>query len=56
MIYYDATCTICRKNFRIEEGTSQYKMYKLNPHGKFSCDQCKRKIEDDSRKYLFNRD
>jgi uncharacterized protein YlaI len=56
VIYYESTCTICKQPFKIIEGSKQYRDYKTNPNGKYMCDQCKRTIEDDSRKYLFNRE
>jgi hypothetical protein len=34
----------------------KYQQYKVNRNAKFSCDACERRIEDDSRKYLFDRD
>jgi len=56
LIYYETTCRYCRKTFKLLEGTSKYRQYKSNRDVKFSCDDCDRRIEDDSRKYLFDRD
>ena len=56
MIYYESICRYCKQSFKIIEGTKQYQAYKRNPNGSYSCEACNRKIEDDSRKYLFQRD
>ena len=56
MIYYEIICRYCRKPFKLEEGTPKYMRYKQRRHEKFSCDDCDRRIEDDSRKYLFDRE
>ena len=54
--FYEVPCSICQKTFKLLEGTAQYKLYKVNRTRKFQCEMCTRKIEDDSRKYLFDRD
>ncbi|MFF5996145.1 hypothetical protein AAGS61_15535 [Lysinibacillus sp. KU-BSD001] len=56
MIYYEIHCRYCKKPFKLEEGTRKYQQYKQNRNGQFSCDDCDRRIESDSRKYLFDRD
>ena len=56
MIFYELQCRYCKKAFKAIEGTRKYADYKKNRHAKFSCDDCDRNIEADSRKYLFNRD
>ncbi len=56
MITYEVTCRYCRQPFHVVEGTKKYADYKKNHQANFSCDTCDRLIEDDSRKYLFNRD
>ena len=56
MIYYEIECRYCKKCFKLLEGTKKYDVYKKNRQLKQSCDDCDRKIEADSRKYLFNRD
>lgn len=56
MIYYETTCRYCRQTFRLVEGTAKYARYKKNRDEKFSCDDCDRRIEADSRKYLFDRE
>lgn len=56
MIFYEVTCRYCKGMFQLKEGSKQYKEYKVNRNAKFSCDSCNRNIEDDSRKYLFNRE
>ena len=56
MFYYEVPCRYCRQVFKIQEGTKKYQQYKVNRMTKLSCDDCERRIEDDSRKYLFNRD
>lgn len=56
MIGYEIICCYCRQVFKLNEGTPKYMRYKKNPHARFSCDDCDRKIEADSRKYLFDRE
>ena len=56
MIYYETTCRFCKKTFKLLEGTKNYAQYKKNPNAKYACDDCNRRIEDDARKYLFDRD
>ena len=56
LIYYEVECRYCKSKFHAIEGTKKYADYKKNRKGKLSCDDCDRKIEADSRKYLFNRD
>lgn len=56
MITYETICRYCRKPFLLQEGTKKYQKYKVNRLANISCDACERRIEDDSRKYLFNRD
>lgn len=56
MIYYEIKCRYCKKQFKVYEGSKKYADYKRNREGKFSCDDCDRNIEADSRKYLFDRD
>lgn len=56
MIYYETACRYCRKTVKLVEGTKKYQHYKVNRNAKFSCDDCDRNIEADSRKYLFDRD
>lgn len=56
MITYETTCCYCRKPFLLLEGSVKYMRYKKNREARFSCDDCDRRIEADSRKYLFDRD
>lgn len=56
MIFYELQCRYCTKTFQAVEGSRKYADYKKNRQAKFSCDDCDRNIEADSRKYLFNRD
>ncbi|WP_169817974.1 hypothetical protein [Caryophanon latum] len=56
MITYEVTCRFCQQPFLLVEGTAKYMRYKKNRAEKFSCDDCDRRIEADSRKYLFDRD
>ncbi|HEY4623551.1 hypothetical protein MKX47_08730 [Solibacillus sp. FSL R7-0668] len=56
MFTYEAICRYCRKPFTLREGTKKYQQYKVNRQANISCDSCERRIEDDSRKYLFDRD
>lgn len=56
MFYYEITCRYCGKLYKLMEGTKKYQQYKEDRQRKFSCDDCERRIEADSRKYLFNRD
>ena len=56
MFYYETTCRYCRKLFQLPEGTKKYQQFKVNRNASISCDDCERRIEADSRKYLFNRD
>lgn len=55
MIYYETVCRYCKKTFKLFDNTRQYADYKRNPNGKYSCDTCRRNVETDARKYLFNR-
>lgn len=56
MFFYETTCRYCRKPFKLIEGTKKYQQFKVNRQASISCDECERRIEADSRKYLFNRD
>ena len=56
MFFYEVKCRYCKKPFALQEGTKQYQQYKVNRAANFSCEDCDRCIEVDSRKYLFNRD
>lgn len=55
MFSYEVKCRYCKKPFALQEGTKQYQQYKVNRAANFSCKDCDIRIEDDSRKYLFNR-
>lgn len=56
MFFYETTCRYCRKPFKLMEGTKKYQRFKENRQASIGCDNCDRRIEADSRKYLFNRD
>ena len=56
MIFYETTCRFCRQTIKLLEGTKKYAEYKVLPTKKMACDDCERKIEEDSRKYLFDRE
>ncbi|WP_336045890.1 DUF2197 domain-containing protein [Solibacillus ferritrahens] len=56
MFYYETTCRYCRNPYKLVEGSKKYQQFKKNRQMKVSCDDCERRIEADSRKYLFNRD
>lgn len=55
-VFYETPCRYCRKPFKLLEGTKKYQQFKVNRQASISCDNCERRIEADSRKYLFNRD
>ncbi len=50
MITYSLRCIFCKEIFEVIEGTKKYKLYKQNMQGKFSCEDCDRKIQFESRK------
>lgn len=56
MFFYETTCRYCSKSFKLMEGTKKYQQYKINRNARISCDDCERRIEGDSIKYLFNRE
>ena len=53
MIYYEATCFCCKKQFKMMEGTRKYQLFKQNMKGKFSCENCDHKIYLEARKNLI---
>lgn len=55
MISYSLRCIFCKKVFKVVEGTRKYKLYKQNMNGKFSCEDCDRKIELEARKGLLGK-
>lgn len=55
MISYSLRCIFCKKTFEVVEGSKKYKLYKQNMEGKFSCEDCDRKIELESRKGLLGK-
>ena len=56
MFTYEVICRYCRQPFQLVEGSAKYARYKKNRNEKCSCDDCDRRIEADSRKYLFDRE
>ena len=55
MISYKANCIFCKKGFRIVEGTNKYRVFKQNMQGKYSCDDCDRKIEHEAKRNLIGK-
>jgi len=55
VISYSIHCIFCKKEFKVVEGTRKYKLYKQNMNGKFSCEDCDRKIELEARKGLLGK-
>ncbi|MGE8000311.1 hypothetical protein ACQKOF_16845 [Lysinibacillus sp. NPDC093190] len=55
MISYSLRCIICKEIFEVVEGTRKYTLYKQNMNGKFSCEDCDRKIELEARKGLLGK-
>ena len=55
MISYQANCIFCKKAFQIVEGTNKYRVFKRNMRGKYSCDDCDRKIEHEAKKGLMGK-
>ncbi|MEF3306202.1 DUF2197 domain-containing protein [Paenibacillus sp. GYB003] len=37
-------CYSCKKVFRVDEGTEEYKQYKKNRNGLYCCEECNEKI------------
>ena len=55
MISYSLHCIFCKKTFEVVEGSKKYRLYKQNMQGKFSCEDCDRRIELEARKGLLGK-
>jgi len=55
LISYELQCIFCKQPFHVIEGTRKYNLYKRNMNGRFSCEDCDRKIEHEARKSLLRK-
>nr|WP_248927780.1 hypothetical protein [Paenibacillus hamazuiensis] len=49
MFSYEATCYLCKKPFKVWEGSDAYRRVKMNRKGMHCCENCKLKIELEAR-------
>jgi len=55
MFFYEITCSVCRKKFKVYEGSEEYKNYKINRNTKQHCEICKHKLELEARILFFKK-
>ena len=53
MFYYDVICFCCKKEFRVYEGSNEYKLFKENKNYYYCCVQCHGNIRLEAIKHFF---
>ncbi|MEH6939967.1 DUF2197 domain-containing protein [Bacillus sp. JJ664] len=53
MFFYDVICFCCLKEFRLYEGSKEYKLYKVNRKLLYCCVQCHGNIRLEAIKHFF---